>query len=109
MEQADTSIPTVDARKIQHRTGAASAFSLEDPLMPELLSWISCAAVLGGLAASAAVASCCEAIRQATGCAPAQSWQQDNTDSDLKELQFDEQSAMHEESTQAGQALEKAS
>jgi len=45
----------------------SSAFRLDDPLIPELLSWISCAAVLGGLAGSVAVASCCEAIGRAKG------------------------------------------
>ncbi|KAA6427287.1 MAG: hypothetical protein FRX49_03044 [Trebouxia sp. A1-2] len=33
----------------------SSAFRLDDPLIPELLSWISCAAILGGLAGSVAV------------------------------------------------------
>jgi len=45
----------------------SSAFRLDDPLIPELLSWISCAAILGGLAGSVAVASCCEAIGRAKG------------------------------------------
>lgn len=74
--------------------------------MPELLSWISCAAVLGGLAGSVAVTTCCKAIRQAAGCAPAPSLQQSGSDSDAE---FDEQLAMYEEDTQPGQALDKAS
>lgn len=87
----------------------ASAFSHEDPLILELLSWISCAAILGGLAASVAVASCCEAIRQASGCAPASSLQHGDSDSEVEGLHYDEQLAVYEESTQAGQALEQAS
>lgn len=86
----------------------ASIFSHDDPLMPELLSWISCAAVLGGLAGSVAVTSCCKAIRQATGCAPAPSLQHSDSDSDA-ELPSDEQLEIHEEDTQAGQVLDKAS
>ena len=78
--------------------------------MPELLSWISCAAVLGGLAGSIAVTSCCKAIRQATGCAPAPSLRQSDSDADSDaEIPFDEQPEMYEEDTQAGQALDKAS
>lgn len=56
-----------------------------------------------------AVASCCKAIRQANGCAPAPSLQQSGSSCDVEELSFDEQLAMYEEDTQAGQALEKAS
>lgn len=90
----------------QHDTMTASAFSHDDPLMPELLSWISCAAVLGGLAGSVAVTTCCKAIRQAAGCPSAPSLQQSGSDSDAE---FDEQLAMYEEDTQPGQALDKAS
>ena len=86
----------------------ASTFRHDDPLMPELLSWISCAAVLGGLAGSVAVASCCKAIRQATGCAPAPSLQHSDSGSDA-ELPLNEQSEMCEEDTQAGQVLDKVS
>ena len=84
----------------------ASAFGHDDPLMPELLSWISCAAVLGGLAGSVAVNTCCKAIRQAAGCASVPALQQSGSDSDAE---FDEQLAMYEEDTQQGQALDKAS
>ncbi|KAL3148404.1 hypothetical protein ABBQ38_013861 [Trebouxia sp. C0009 RCD-2024] len=103
--KADTSTPA-DLCKSQHETVTTSAFSRDDPLIPELLSWISCTAILGGLAASVALASCCEAIRQASGCAPASSLQYGDSDSD-GELQFDEQLAMCEESTQAQQALDE--
>ena len=76
--------------------------------MPELLSWITCAAVLGGLAGSVAVTSCCKAIRQASGCAPAPGLQHSDSGSDA-ELPFDEQLQMYEEDTQAAQVLDKAS
>ena len=92
----------------RYDTTTASAFSHDDPLMPELLSWISCAAVLGGLAGSIAVTSCCRAIRQATGCAPAPSLQQSDSGSDA-EVSFNEQSELYQDDTQAGQVLDKAS
>lgn len=86
----------------------ASAFGHDDPLMPELLSWISCAAVLGGLAGSVAVTTCCQAIRQAAGCASAPSLQQCGSGSEA-ESSLDEQLAMYEDETQPGQALDQAS
>ena len=72
--------------------------------MPELLSWISCAAILGGLAGSVAVASCCQAIRQASGCAPLPSLQAGTTDDE------DSWSDEHNEDIpQAGCVLDKVS
>ena len=103
--QAEDSGTFPQHSNLQH-TLQASGFTCDDPLIPELLSWISCAAILGGLAGSAAVASCCKAIRQASGCSPFPSLQQ--IDSDAEDTAFDDSIAMHEQSTQAGQALEKA-
>ena len=97
--------------------GAApsSAFRLDDPLIPELLSWISCAAILGGLAGSVAVASCCEAIGRAKGAlvtsaqtstatAPSSSMDSDSEGSSSSEASKD----FHQQDPQAGQALGKA-
>ncbi|DBA66512.1 TPA: hypothetical protein ACH3X2_002482 [Trebouxia sp. C0005] len=90
----------------------SSAFRLDDPLIPELLSWISCAAILGGLAGSVAVASCCEAIGMAKGApltsaptstatAPSSSMDSDSEGSSSSEASKD----MHQQDTQAEQAL----
>jgi len=93
----------------------SSAFRLDDPLIPELLSWISCAAVLGGLAGSVAVASCCEAIGRAKG-APVTSAPTVNAtassssmDGDIEGSSSSEASKeFQQQDTQAGQALGKA-
>lgn len=86
-------------------------FSHDDPLIPELLSWISCAAILGGLAGAVAVASCCEAIKQANGIAPAPEvvLPQADSSSDTADSSDEDVFAEYEQDTSAGQALGKAS
>lgn len=92
----------------------SSAFRLDDPLIPELLSWISCAAILGGLAGSVAVASCCEAIGRAKG-APITSpptstamASSSSMDSDSQGCSSSEASKdFQQQDSQAGQALSK--
>ncbi len=94
----------------------SSAFKLDDPLMPELLSWISCAAVLGGLAGSVAVASCCEAIGRAKG-APLTSALKSTTTASSSSIDSDSEGSssceaskeFQQQDIQAGQALETAS
>ncbi len=93
----------------------SSAFRLDDPLIPELLSWISCAAILGGLAGSVAVASCCEAIGRAKGTPLTSSLTSTATassssiDSDSEGSSSSEASKeLHQQDAQAGQALGKA-
>ena len=86
-------------------------FSHDDPLIPELLSWISCAAILGGLAGAVAVASCCEAIKQANGISPAPGvvLPQADSSSDTGDSSDEDIFAEYEQDTSAGQALGKAS
>lgn len=93
----------------------SSALTLDDPLIPELLSWISCAAILGGLAGSVAVASCCEAIGRAKGApvtsaptltatAPSSSMDSDSEGSATTEASKE----LQQQDAQAGQASGKA-
>lgn len=92
----------------------SSALTLDDPLIPELLSWISCAAILGGLAGSVAVASCCEAIGRAKGApvtsaptltatAPSSSMDSDSEGSATTEASKE----LQQQDAQAGQASGK--
>lgn len=126
--------PPVPAQSQQHselhRASAGSAagepapnvaFSLSDPLIPELLSWVSCAAILGGLAGSVAVASCCEAIGRAKGAPPsaaatsaldaadAPASPLSQSDSDRGGSLPGDVSMDYQQDTQAGHALQKAS
>lgn len=95
-------------------TAPSSAFRLDDPLIPELLSWISCAAILGGLAGSVAVASCCEAIGRATGAqvtsAPTSNATASTSsmDSDSEGSSSNEASKELQQDLQVGQALGQA-
>ena len=96
-------------------TAPSSAFRLDDPLIPELLSWISCAAILGGLAGSLAVASCCEAIGRAKG-APVTSAPTSNATASTSSMDSDSEGSLsneaskelHQQDLQVGQALGQA-
>ena len=96
-------------------TAPSSAFRLDDPLIPELLSWISCAAILGGLAGSVAVASCCEAIGRAKG-APVTSAPTSNATASTSSMDSDSEGSLsneaskelHQQDLQVGQALGQA-
>ncbi|DBA92885.1 TPA: hypothetical protein ACH3X1_003055 [Trebouxia sp. C0004] len=92
----------------------SSAFRLDDPLIPELLSWISCAAILGGLAGSVAVASCCEAIGRAKGVPVTSALTSTATpssssiDSDIEGSSSSEASKeLHQQDSRTGQVLGK--
>ena len=94
-------------------------FSLDDPLIPELLAWISCAAILGGLAASVAIASCIEALghngsihqppplpqQQAKG----SSFRSSSSDLDDELDELDDLLEQYEIDTEAAEAVQKAS
>jgi len=84
-------------------------FRLDDPLIPELLSWISCAAILGGLAGSVAVASCCEAISQANGTSTVPALPLQCPDPNSNIASAGDEVVQYKQDTEAGQALEKAS
>ena len=96
------------------RTSFSSDFSLDDPLIPELISWISCAAILGGLAGSFAIASCCKALAQSSSKAqalppqsPSSSSSSSSNDDSSDEL--DDLLAQYEIDLEAAEALQKAS